>query len=236
MRASAPFCDHLVAMRPDSRTGSASQSPAYVRYAELVFTTRVCPLRLLIAFALAAMVVCDVIPSHATGSELTGVARVGGRPAKDVVVWLEIPGGPSAPTTRKVVLDQRNMQFVPRVLAVRVGAAVEMPNSDRLLHNVFSFRDGKVFDLGLYPVGASKTVTFDKPGLSRIFCNIHPAMAAYVLAVDSAYFAVSDAQGRFTIRDVAPGTVTYRAWHAGAKPTTGTLVSGEDRVVEIDVP
>ena len=201
-----------------------------------MFTIRVRPRRLAIAIATAAVVLVDIIPSNATGSELNGVVRVAGRPAKDVVVWLELPGGPSASPTRKVVLDQRNMQFVPRVLAVRVGAAVEMPNSDRLLHNVFSFRDGKVFDLGLYPVGASKTVTFDKPGLSRIFCNIHPTMAAYVLAVDSAYYAVSDAQGRFTIRDIAPGTVTYRAWRAGAKPAGGTLVSGQDRAVEIDLP
>jgi len=202
----------------------------------VVSPIRVRSLRTAVAIATVATVAFDVIPSHAGSGLLTGVVRVAGHPAKDVVVWLEIPGGPSATATQKVVLDQRNMQFVPRVVAVRVGSTVEMPNSDRLLHNVFSFRDGKVFDLGLYPVGASKTVTFDKPGLSRIFCNIHPTMAAYVLAVDSAYFAVSDAQGRFTIRDVSPGTVAYRAWRAGAKPATGTLVSAEGRVVEIDVP
>jgi hypothetical protein len=60
-----------------------------------------------------------------------------------------------------------------------------MPNNDRVFHNVFSFKDGKRFDLGLYPVGTSKIVDFDKPGLSRIFCNIHPTMAAYVIAVES---------------------------------------------------
>ena len=202
----------------------------------VVSPIRVRSLRAAVAIAAVATVAIDVIPSRAGSGPLTGIVRVAGRPAKDVVVWLDIPSDASASPRQKVVLDQRNMQFVPRVVAVRVGSTVEMPNSDRLLHNVFSFRDGKVFDLGLYPVGASKTVTFDKPGLSRIFCNIHPTMAAYVLAVDSAYFAVSDAQGRFTIRDVAPGTVTYRAWHAGAKPTTGTLVSGQDRAVEIDLP
>ena len=182
------------------------------------------------------MVTSDVIPSLAAGGELTGVVRAGGRPAKDVVIWLDIPDGRTSAPETKTVLDQRNMQFVPRVLAVRVGTSVQMPNSDRLVHNVFSFRDGKVFDLGLYPVGASKTVTFDKPGLSRIFCNIHPTMAAYVLAVDSAYFAVSDAEGRFTIRDVTPGTFKYQAWSAGRKLTAGTLVSGQNRVVEIDLP
>jgi plastocyanin len=202
----------------------------------LVSPIRVRPLRLVVAFAAAAMAVSDVVPSHAAGTGLTGIVRVAGRPAKDVVVWLEIPGSRSPAPPQKIVLDQRNMQFVPRVLAVPVGASVEMPNSDRIIHNVFSFRDGKVFDLGLYPVGASKTVTFDKPGLSRIFCNIHPNMAAYVLAVDSAYLAVSDSQGRFTIRDVAPGTYTYRTWRAGVTPATGTVVSSLDRTVDINLP
>ena len=128
------------------------------------------------------------------------------------------------------------MQFVPRVLAVRVGTSVEMPNSDRLLHNVFSFRDGKIFDLGLYPVGASQTVKFDQPGLSRIFCNIHPTMAAYVLAVDSDYFAVSDAQGRFTIASVPPGTYTYHVWRAGKAATAGTLIADPERLVEVELP
>jgi plastocyanin len=192
--------------------------------------------RALIALCTAGLVASDVIPSEAAGGELKGIVRAGGRAARDIVVWLDIAGGPSAAPGVKTVLDQRNMQFVPRVLAVRVGTSVEMPNSDRLLHNVFSFRDGKVFDLGLYPVGASKTVTFDQPGLSRIFCNIHPSMAAYVLAVDSAYFAVTDAAGRFAIRDVPAGTHAYRAWRAGSAPAAGKLIAGENQPVEIDLP
>jgi hypothetical protein len=128
------------------------------------------------------------------------------------------------------------MQFSPRVLAVRVGTKVDMPNNDRLFHNVFSFRDGKIFDLGVYPVGASKTVTFDKPGVSRIFCNIHPMMAAYVVAVDSPYHAVSDGEGRFTIAGVPSGSYTYHAWRAGSEQATGTLVAAAFRQVEIGLP
>ena len=63
---------------------------------------------------------------------------------------------------------------------MRVGTTVDFPNNDRVFHNVFSFRDGKRFDLGMYPIGTLRRVTFDKPGLSRLFCNIHPNMAAYV--------------------------------------------------------
>ena len=87
----------------------------------------------------------------------------------------------------------------PHVLAVRVGTVVEFPNNDRVFHNVFSFHDGKQFDLGLYPVGTMRRVTFDHPGLSRIFCNIHPNMGAHVMVVDTPYFTVSDDDGRFTI-------------------------------------
>ena len=140
------------------------------------------------------------------------------------------------PRARKVVLDQRNLTFSPHVLAVRVGTTVEFPNNDRVFHNVFSFRDGKRFDLGMYPVGTVRNVTFDQPGLSRIFCNIHPNMAAYVMAVDSAYFAVSDEAGRFLIASVPPGTYTYHAWRPGGTTLTGSTTIDADKPLEIRWP
>jgi len=143
----------------------------------------------------------------------------------NAVVWLDAAPAP-APIARRMVLDQRNLQFSPRVLAVQVGTTVDFPNNDRVFHNVFSFRDGKVFDLGMYPVGAVRHITFDKPGLSRIFCNIHPGMAAYVMAVDSPYFAVSNDDGAFSIAAIAPGPYKYRAWRAGAADMSGTWTDG----------
>ena len=148
---------------------------------------------------------------------LRGLVRLNGRPAKDVVVWLE-RRGQIAPTAGRVVLDQRNMTFVPRLLVVPVGTTVEMPNSDRVFHNVFSFHNGKRFDLGLYPAGTRKLVTFDQPGVSRVFCNIHPTMAAYVVAVASDRYAVTDADGRFAIADVEGNQHTFSMWRAGAEP------------------
>lgn len=167
---------------------------------------------------------------------VTGIVLVNGRPQKDVVVWLESgsAGSPEAPA--KIVLDQRNLQFKPHVLAVAVGAKVEMPNSDRVFHNVFSFHNGKRFDLGLYPVGTSKTVTFDRPGVSRIFCNIHPNMAAYVLAVDSAYFAVSDSQGQFAMSGVPHGSYRYHVWRPGSETRTGTVAVEAGTRLEIRWP
>jgi len=173
---------------------------------------------------------------RAAQDDVTGIVLVNGRPQKDVVVWLEggRAGSPAAPT--KIVLDQRQLQFKPHVLAVAVGTQVEMPNSDRVFHNVFSFHNGKRFDLGLYPVGTAKTVTFDRPGLSRIFCNIHPNMAAYVMAVESAYFAVSDSQGQFAMAGVPIGSYTYRAWRPGGQTTTGTVAVEGGKRLEIRWP
>ena len=165
---------------------------------------------------------------------VAGSTRVGDRPEADAVVWLEGPAAARS-ASRKSVLEQRNLTFSPHVLAVRAGTTVAFPNKDRVFHNVFSFHDGKRFDLGMYPVGTVKDVTFGQPGLSRIFCNIHPNMAAYVMAVDSAYFAVSDAAGRFTIAGVPPGDYVYHAWRPGGATLTGSVAS-RDTPLEIRWP
>ena len=133
--------------------------------------------------------------------------------------------GGGAGGARRVVLDQRNMAFIPRLLVVPVGTTVEMPNSDRVFHNVFSYHNGKRFDLGLYPAGTRKVVTFDQPGVSRIFCNIHPTMAAYVVAVPSSRYAVTDADGRFVIDGVDAGPRPIRCGGPAAEPHAGTVTS-----------
>ena len=151
-----------------------------------------------------------------------GTVHAGNRPQADAVVWFDVHDAAPARNAH-AVLDQRNLTFDPHVLAIQVGTAVELPNHDRVFHNVFSFHDGKRFDLGLYPVGTSRRLTFDRPGLSRVFCNIHPGMAAYVLAVETPYFGVSDPNGRFAIPLVPSGTYTYHAWRAGAETISGTV-------------
>jgi plastocyanin len=167
--------------------------------------------------------------------DIRGIATVGDKPAANVVVWIDGPLVARSPSPATVV-DQRNLNFYPRVLAVQVGTQVEFPNHDRVFHNVFSFHDGKKFDLGLYPTGTAKQMTFDKPGLSRLFCNIHPHMAGYIIAVPSQYFAVSDEAGQFTIRGLTPGTYTYHVWRAGGTETSGTAVMDSTSRLEIRCP
>jgi plastocyanin len=155
-----------------------------------------------------------VLPS-ATTTVSGGVVTSGGKPVADAVVWLDAPDAPKTPPRAEAVLEQRNLEFYPHVLAVQVGTRVKFPNNDRVLHNVFSYHEGKPFDLGLYPVGTVKVHPFDQVGLSRVFCNIHSQMAAYVMVVDTPYFAVSDSAGRFTLREIPVGAYHYHAWRPG---------------------
>ena len=90
----------------------------------------------------------------AASAELSGNAQANGKPVQNAVIWLDAPGAAPFVQEGPVVVDQRNLSFSPHVLAVRVGTLVEFPNSDHVFHNVFSFKDGKKFDLGMYPAGA----------------------------------------------------------------------------------
>jgi plastocyanin len=182
-----------------------------------------------------AVIVSWLATAAAASSALTGTVAVGEQPHREAVIWLEAHDAPRG-GPRKALLSQRNLTFEPHVLAVRSGTTIELPNDDRVFHNVFSFHDGKRFDLGLYPVGTSKQLTFDQPGLSRIFCNIHPGMAAYVLSVDTPFFAVSDGQGRFVIPAVPPGTYTYHAWRAGGETLTGSVTVGTETRLDVRWP
>jgi plastocyanin len=186
-----------------------------------------------IVFCLTIGLCCAATSGGTAATDVRGSARSGSRPEANAVVWLETPSAPRAPQRARVVLDQRNLMFLPHVLAIRVGTVVDFPNSDRVFHNVFSFRDGKQFDLGMYPVGTMRKVSFDRPGLSRIFCNIHPQMAAYVLAVDSPYFGTTDPSGAFTIAQVPVERYTYRAWKPGGPILTGSFSPQSARPLDV---
>ena len=187
-----------------------------------------------VALALA-VVVALAGPRAAAAPELealNGRAIAGGKPMADVVIWLDAPSAPR-PRERRFVVHQRNMQFEPRVLAAPVGSTVDLPNNDRVFHNVFSFTNGKPFDLGLYPTGASKRITLDRAAVNRLYCNIHPHMGAYIVAVDSPYYATSDRTGSFSIADVPAGRYTYHAWRSGAETLSATVVVGAGQPLEI---
>ena len=112
-------------------------------------------------------------------------------------------------------MDQRNETFVPHLLAVTTGTVVDFPNSDRIYHNVFSLSKVARFDLGRYAVGRSKAVRFDRPGIVRVFCDIHSHMNAFILVFSHPFFAVTDTEGRYRIDRVPRGTYSVIAWQEG---------------------
>ncbi len=154
------------------------------------------------------------------------------------VVYLETAPQPALepPVPGRAVLDQRNETFVPYVLAVTVGSVVEFPNSDRTYHNVFSLSKAKRFDLGRYPRGQSRSVRFDQPGIVRVFCEIHSHMSAWILVFAHPYFATTDAEGRYRIEGVPPGSYTLAVWNDGAVRARRELrVAADAEAVEADL-
>ncbi|HEY0703978.1 MAG TPA: hypothetical protein VGD60_14515 [Candidatus Acidoferrales bacterium] len=113
---------------------------------------------------------------------------------------------------------QRNKTFEPHLLVVPVGTLVVFPNEDPFFHNIFSLYDGRRFDLGLYESGTSRSVRFDRTGVSFLFCNIHAEMSAVVVALDTNYFAASDHSGRVVIPDVPAGSYLLSVWYELATP------------------
>lgn len=201
------------------------------------------PRILVVGLALVALAVPSVATETAVA--LSGLVTVSGRAAANAVVWLDAGAAtagrsPNAHVRQgsggQALLRQRSLKFAPQVLAVQAGTVVDFPNDDRVFHNVFSFKDGKKFDLGVYPVGSTRQVTFTQPGVSRLFCNIHPNMAGYVVVVDTPWFATSDGEGRFHIADVEPGTYTWQAWRAAGPAVSGSLTVRAGAVLEVAWP
>jgi plastocyanin len=138
--------------------------------------------------------------------------------ASNVVVWLSRLDHPGASAKasdpgHSPQLVQRNKAFEPHILVVQVGTLVQFPNKDPFLHNVFSLFNGKRFDLGFYESGSSKTVRFDRAGVSFLFCSIHEQMSAAVIAVDTPYFGLSDRAGHIAIPNVPDGRYQLHVWY-----------------------
>ena len=136
---------------------------------------------------------------------------------------------------QRAIMDQRNETFVPHVLAITVGTTVDFPNSDNIYHNVFSLRGPKPFDLGRYAAGRSKSVRFDRPGIVRVFCEIHSHMNAFILVFNHRYFAVTAADGRYQIGRVPPGSYTLVAWNEGTiRESRPIVIPPDGGAVEAD--
>lgn len=169
------------------------------------------------------------VTGRAQAGEIKGnVTAQGMRSAENVAVYVDaIPGKTFPPPSQHADVDQRQMKFVPHVLVVLKGTTVDFLNSDHVGHNVFwpSIDRNKKLgqNLGTWPHGEKKSFTFNDLGAAPLLCNVHPEMSGYVVVVPTPYFAVTDKEGNFIIKDVPPGHYTLKTWSEQGKPATQTV-------------
>jgi len=171
------------------------------------------------------------------GGIVKGTITVAGKPTMEAVVSLEgvpqeaLKARLAAMQSKKAVVDQRDMKFIPFVLPVVVGTTVEFPNNDKNWHNVYSKSDVKSFDLGLYAPGKSRSQMFDKPGVVRVLCNAHPGMEAFIVVKEHPFIAAPDKRGNFRLDGVPLGKFRLQVWH----PQLGTTDAGVEIVRDGEV-
>jgi plastocyanin len=152
---------------------------------------------------------------------------------RHVVVYLR-SARPQRVEPMRVSINQRNETFTPRVVAVTVGSEVDFPNDDAIYHNVFSLSRARTFNLGRYPRGDTRRVRFDRPGIVKVFCDIHSHMSATVMVFDHPWFAMPDDTGRFALGTVPPGDHDVTAWHERLGDTTARVRIEPGRVATTD--
>ncbi len=187
-----------------------------------------------IAAALLSIVVLVVTSVAAQTGTVSGkITAKGLRSSAWIVVSLQAAGLKVVPPTEPIKMDQKKMEFMPHVLPVVTGTTVRFLNSDAVAHNVFS-PEGK-YNLGTWPMGQHRDQAFDKTGAYTQLCRVHPEMEAFVVVLDTPYFATTDRSGEFEIKDVPPGTYQLVTWSEKLKSAEQevTVEAGKATSVEL---
>ncbi len=167
-------------------------------------------MRRLLIPGVMSLITVTASPAFAQKSVVEGsVTRAGGG-ANLVVFIAEAPGSFPA-GSEHLVMDQKKMTFLPHVLPILVGTAVDFVNSDSVGHNVFS-PDNESYNLGTWPKGERRSYTYKKVGVYTQLCSIHPEMEAFILVLQNPYFAMTKADGHFSIPNVPPGHYVLKVW------------------------
>ena len=170
------------------------------------------------------------------GGEIKGKVSVQGlKSAENIAVYIDaIPDKKFDAPTAKPVMDQTKMTFSPHVTVVQVGTTVEFLNSDPVGHNVYwpSISGNKklAHNLGTWPKGEKKSFQFNDVGVASLLCNVHPEMNGYIVVAPTPYFAVTDKNGNYEIKNVPPGKYTLKTWSEDGKVTTQAVEVGAGEV------
>jgi len=180
--------------------------------------------------------------SSVKANEIKGKVSVQGiKSAENIAVYVDAISDKKFDAPKEpIVVDQRKMAFIPHVVAAQQGTTVEFLNSDSVGHNVYwpSIGGNKklAHNLGTWPQGVKKSFTFDELGPAPLLCNVHQEMSGYVVVVPTPYFAVSDKDGNYAIKDVPPGNYTLKTWSEEAKPLSQPVqVTGASATVNLTV-
>ena len=164
--------------------------------------------------------------------------KVASPPRPVAGVWLEAPGLRAQPAAGVAAVEQRGYQFSSGMVIVPLGARVAFPNMDGDYHNVFSLSKAKRFDLGRYKAEEqpSPVITFDKPGVVRLLCEIHEHMRGTIIVVDSPHFTRTGENGNFALNGIAPGTYTLKAWLDEKHEWQQQVTVAAGRALEVNFP
>ena len=194
------------------------------------------------AKAVAAASITLALAGASWANEIKGKVSVQGiKSAENIAVYVDVIADKKFdPPKDHVVIDQRKMSFIPHVVAVQQGTTVDFLNSDTVGHNVYwqSISGNKklAHNLGTWPQGEKKPFQFNDPGVASLLCNVHPEMSGYVVVVPTPYFAVTDKDGSFEIKNIPAGKYTLKTWSEDGKPTTQAVdVSAPTATVELTV-
>jgi plastocyanin len=183
-----------------------------------------------------------VLAGTSWANEIKGKVSVQGiKSAENIAVYVDAIADKKFDAPKDhIVMDQRKMTFIPRVVAVQQGTTVDFLNSDAVGHNVYwpSIGGNKKLshNLGTWPKGDKKPFQFNDLGSVPLLCNVHPEMSGYIVVVPTPYFAVTDKEGNFEIKNIPAGKYTLKTWSEDGKPTTQAVdASGATTTVELTV-
>jgi plastocyanin len=175
------------------------------------------------------------IPSGAYPSRRVTRSTVKASEINNVVVFVKDAPRDASLTPVRAAMRQEGEDFVPRLVAITRGSSVEFPNADPFFHNVFSLSRGATFDLGRFPRGETRSRTFTKPGLVKVYCHLHSQMSASIMVFDHGHFAIPEAtEGRFVLSDVPAGERRLSAWHERIGESAKQIVVEAGRTVRIE--
>ncbi len=196
----------------------------------------------IVAKVVVAASITLTLVGAAGANEIKGKVSVQGiKSAASIAVYVDAIADKKFEAPKEhVIIDQRKMSFNPHVVAVQQGTTVDFLNSDPVGHNVYwpSISGNKklAHNLGTWPQGEKKPFQFNDLGVASLLCNVHPEMSGYVVIVPTPYFAVTDKDGNFEIKDIPAGKYTLKTWSEDGKPTSQAVeVSAATTSVELTV-